>query len=285
MKKLKANIYYETSYSGATVGALLLPQAAVLVDAPLQPEQGRQWLADLKGAGAVGRRLVVNLDAHPDRTLGVQTLEAQVLAHREVVRQIRRRAAIFKALKQESGAEWEETPGLSGLRWILPRLTFAEQIALNFGPDSLRLEHRPGPNPGASWLVAPEEKVVFVGDTLTLGEPPFLAHADIETWLEQLDALSGRAFKDYTIIAGRGGKAGATDISAMRRLLKDVHGRLQRLAKKKTAEDEIEKLAAKLTEKYRPTVRRQLLFEQRLRHGMLAYFARQFGSGKVRQVA
>ncbi len=274
MKKLKANIYYENSYAGVTVGALLLPEVTLLVDVPLQPEQGRQWLADLEQAGAAPRRLVLNLDAHPDRTLGVQTMEAQVLAHREVTRQIRRRAAIFKALKQESGAEWEETSGLSGLRWILPRLTFSEQIGLQFDEAELRLEHHPGPSPSTSWLVAPQDGVVFVGDTLTVDEPPFLANADIGAWLEQLDLLAGRDYKDRTIIAGRGGKAGAEDIAAMRRFIKDVHSRLQRLDGKKGANEEIDKLAAKLNEKFRAPVRRQVLFGQRLRHGLHGYFAR-----------
>lgn len=276
MKRLKTSIYYENSYTGATIGALLFSKDTVLVDAPLKPEEGRAWLSDLHKAGAKARRLAINLDSHPDRTLGIQTLDAQVMAHRDVVRQIRRRAAIFKALKQESGAEWEETPGLSGLRWILPRLTFSENTTLYFDERELRLEFHPGPSPGACWLRSPADKVIFVGDALVIGEPPFLVQADIRTWLKQLDLLSSKQFKGYTIIAGRGGKATAKDISAMRRLLNEVETRLKSLAKRKSAQSEIDKLAPKLASKFKGTAKRQTLYTQRLRHGMQAYFARRY---------
>lgn len=274
MKKLKPGIYYESSYTGATVGAFLFSKDTVLVDAPLKPEEGRAWLSDLHKAGAKPRRLVVTLDSHPDRTLGTQTLDTQVMAHREVVRQIRRRAAIFKALKQESGAEWEETSGLSGLRWIMPRLTFSENLILYFDKRELRLEHHPGSSPGACWLLSPGDRVVFVGDTLMIGEPPFLAQADIRAWLKQLDLLSSKEFKGYMIIAGRGGKATAKDINAMRRFLKDVEARLKSLGKKKSAPAEIEKLAPRLAAKFKGSAKRQTLYAQRLRHGLQAYFTR-----------
>ncbi len=276
MKKLKGNIYYENTYAGVTIGALLLPGTTLFVDAPLKPEDGRAWLADLRKEGGKGRRLVVNLDSHPDRTLGVQTLEGEVVAHREVVRQIRRRAAIFKALKQESGAEWEETPGLSGLRWLLPRLTFSEELTLELDGDELRVEHHPGPMPGACWLISKANKTVFVGDALTIGEPPFLAQADIPAWQDQLDLLSSKEYKDFAIMAGRGGRANNKDITTMRRFLKDVEGKLKALSKRKNPEDDINKLATKLAGKFKATSKRQVLFEQRLRYGLQGYFARRY---------
>jgi glyoxylase-like metal-dependent hydrolase (beta-lactamase superfamily II) len=279
MKKLKGRVYYEHSYIGSTVGALLFDKDTVLIDAPLRPEDGREWLSDLGKAGAKPRRLAINLDAHPDRTLGTQTLGAQVIAHHEVVRQFRRRATIFKAIKQESGAEWEETPGLSGLRWILPRMTFAESAQLYFEDEELSLEAHPGPGPGSCWLVIPDEKIVFVGDAVVIGEPPFLAQADIAAWLKQLDLLASREFRGYTVIAGRGGKATPRDIGNMRKVLKDVQGRLRGLAKRKNASAEIEKLAVKMAGKYKTTYKRQALFVQRLKHGMQAYFSRHYLPG------
>lgn len=279
MKKIKGHAVYENGYAGATVGAFLLSESTVLVDAPLKPEDGRAWLADLQEAGAAPRRLAISLDSHPDRTLGVQTLEAQVVAHREVVRQIRRRAAIFKALKQESGAEWEETPGLSGLRWILPRLTFSEQLRLELGEDELRLEHHPGSSPGACWLISPQDQVMFVGDALTIGEPPFLAQAEITEWLEQLDVLSAKPYKDYAIMAGRGGRASANDISAMKKFLKDVEAQVKKLSRRKNTADEIEKLSAKWAAKYKAPAKRQVLYEQRLRNGLSNYLSRHNASG------
>jgi glyoxylase-like metal-dependent hydrolase (beta-lactamase superfamily II) len=281
MTKIRGNTYFEKSLSGATVGALLFSEITVLIDAPLKPEDGREWLATLNKAGASKNRLVINLDSHPDRTLGVQTLEGEAVAHNEVVRQIRRRAAVFKALRQESGGEWEETSGLSGLRWILPRITFTDHVFFYFDDKELRLEHHGGSSPDACWLVCPDDKIVFVGDAVTVDEPPFLGQAEIKVWLAQLDILSSRPFKDYTIIAGRGGKASGRDIGALRKMLKDIDGRLKRLGKKKTAVAEIDKLAAKLAEKYKATSKRHSLFAQRLRYGIQNYYSRHYLSGKT----
>ncbi len=282
MKKLKGNIYYESSFTGATVGALLFSKDTVLVDAPLKPDEARAWLSDLNKAGAKSRRLAVNLDSHPDRTLGTQTLDAQVLTHRETVRQFRRRAAIFKALKQESGAEWEETPGLSGLRWVLPRVTFTDHTLLHFDGHELRVEMHPGPGPGACWLISAKDKVVFVGDTVVVGEPPFLAQADIPAWLKQLDLLGSRTFRGFTVIAGRGGKAAGKDIAAMRRFLKTAEEKLRALAKKKSAQAEIDKLAVKLAEKFKAPAKRKALYVQRLKFGLQNYFIRRYQPSKSR---
>ena len=282
MKKIKNHTYYENGFTGATVGALLFSKDTVLIDAPLKPDESRAWLSDLHKAGAKPRRLAINLDSHPDRTLGTQTLDAQVLAHRETARQFRRRAAIFKALKQESGAEWEETPGLSGLRWVLPRITFSDHTLLHFDDRELRLELHAGPGPGACWLISPKNKVVFVGDALVIGEPPFLAQADIPAWLKQLDLLNSRAFKDFTMIAGRGGKASSKDIGDMRRFLKTVEDKLRSLGRKKSAAVEIDKLAIRLAEKFKATSKRKQLYVQRLKYGMQNYFTRRYQPGKSR---
>jgi glyoxylase-like metal-dependent hydrolase (beta-lactamase superfamily II) len=282
VKKIKGNIYYENTFTGATVGALLFSNDTVLVDAPLKPDEGRAWLSELNKAGAKSRRLTINLDSHPDRTLGTQTLDAQVAAHRETVRQFRRRAAIFKALRQESGAEWEETSGLSGLRWVMPRITFNDHVLFHFDDRELRLEQHPGPGPGACWLIVPKEKVVFVGDAVVIDEPPFLAQADISAWLKQLDLLSSRAFKDYTVIAGRGGKATSKDIGELRRFLKGVEEKLRSLAKKKSAAAEIDRLAVKLAEKFKAIAKRKPLYVQRLKYGMQNYFTRRYQPSKSR---
>ncbi len=276
MKKIKADIYLETKYPGVAVGAVLLERGTVLIDSPLKPEDSRDWLAQLKKAGASERRVLINLDAHPDRTLGAQTLQAEAVAHRDTARQFRRRASIFKALKQETGAEWEQLSGLSGLRWVMPRVLYSEQTALQFGEEPVRIEYHPGPHPGASWALLPEAKVAFIGDTVSVGQPPFLAAADIEAWVESLDLLLSPAYKGYKLICSRGGEAKAKDVREQRRFLKDVESRLDRLGKRKAKSKESEKLAPKLIEKYKYPKKYEALYSQRLKHGLKQYYERAY---------
>lgn len=274
MRKIKADIYLESTYAGVDVGAVLLERGTVLIDAPLKPDDGRAWLAALEQQGAHPTRILVNLDAHPDRTLGAQILEAEVVAQREAARQFQHRSAIFKALKQETGAEWEQLSGLSGLRWVPPRAVYSEQMSLRLGESEVRVEYRPGPSIGASWVILPEAKVVFIGDAVVVKQAPFLAQAHIPAWVDSLDVLLSKDFKGYRIICGRGGVLSPTAVRAQRRFLKDVEGRLGRLAKRKAAAKEAEKLAPKLLEKYKYPKKYEGLYGQRLRHGLRQYYER-----------
>ena len=276
MKKLKANIYIESNYSGVSVGAFLMPRRTVLVDAPLRPEEGRAWLAALDKAGANPRRLLVNLDSHPDRSLGTQTLESQVITQQETAEHFNNRAAIFKAVRQETGAVWEKLEGLNGLRWVMPQLVFEDKMQLRFGDDALSLEFKPGPSLGSSWLIAPASKVVFVGDAVTRKQASFLALADIPQWVESLDLLLSKNFSGYRIISGRGGEVKLEDVRNQRRFLKDVESRLKRLAERKAPATGVEKLVPKLMEKYKFPARVQAMNAQRLSYGLQAYYRKHY---------
>ncbi|MGH2581820.1 MAG: hypothetical protein ACRDFQ_02840, partial [Anaerolineales bacterium] len=150
---------------------------------------------------------------------------------------------------------------------------------LHFDERELRIEYHPGPSPGACWLILPKEKIAFVGDAVVLDQPPFLAQADIPSWLETLDHLTSRGFREYTIISGRGGKVGAKEINQQRRVLKEVGTNLKKLSKLKKPGAEIDKLAAKLTAKYKSPPRRRSLFSQRIKYGLHNYFTRHYQSG------
>lgn len=278
MKKIKAGIFMESGYAGVTVGALLLERGTVLIDAPLKPEDGRSWLAALNKAGADSRRLLVNLDSHPDRTLGAQTLESQVMAQDQAVKQFRRRAAIFKALKQETGAEWENLTGLSGLRWVTPRVVYSDHGQIRMGDQEIVVEHHPGPSPGASWLLLPEAKVVFIGDLVAVKQAPFLSLADIDNWVDSIDLLRTKRFRGYKLVSGRSGIVKPKDLRDQRAFLRDVQARLRRIGKRKGDAKETEKLVPKLIEKYKYPAKDEKVNARRLKHGLHNYYLRHFTS-------
>jgi glyoxylase-like metal-dependent hydrolase (beta-lactamase superfamily II) len=275
MKKIKNSVYIENNYSGVTVGALLFSEGTVLVDAPLVPDEGRAWLAALVEAGAQGRRVLVNLDSHPDRSLGAQTLESQVITHQDTADHFNLRASIFKAVRQESGAVWENLGGLASLRWKKPDIVFDESVQLHFGGQQVDLFSMKGPGPGAIWLQSADERVVFVGDTVMRNQVPFLALADIPAWVESLDQLMSKEYKGYRIISGRSGEVKVEDVRAQKAMLKDIDGRLARLAARKMGPGEVEKLVPKLMEKYKFPVKDQALYTQRLSYGLREYYQNQ----------
>jgi glyoxylase-like metal-dependent hydrolase (beta-lactamase superfamily II) len=254
-----------------------LPHGTLLIDAPPCPEDARSWRAALRNLGSGVNRVLVNLDDHFDRTLGVRTLECAVLAHVKTAEIIRERSAVFKGQGQETGAEWEACIGLSGIRWAPPDLTYSEQVHLHWNEDKpIILEHHPGPKPGATWFHIPHAKIVFVGDHLLIDQPPFLTNADLDPWIEGVELLLTSAYRDYLVISGRGGPTPVDTIKSTRTTLKYIRRRLETLAGRDDPPEATDALIPKLLSDLDFPKNREELYTQRLRFGLRSYYTQHY---------
>jgi len=138
------------------------------------------------------------------------------------------------------------------------------------------LESRPGPTAGAIWVMLPDEKVVFVGDTVMKGQPPFLAHADLPAWIEALDILQGPDFKGFTVISGRGGVVTPQAVRSQAESLKHIQDKLETLGKKRAAITATDKVAEQLIKEYKAPVARQKQYAHRLSYGLRHYYIRHY---------
>jgi cyclase len=275
MQEITRGIYYETAYTGVTLGALVLPHGTILIDAPLRAEDARSWRAALLNLSGGNSRILVNLDAHPDRTLGARAVESTIIAHQKTAQVFRSRPSIFKGQNAESGSEWESYDDAVGTRWAMPDITFTQRISLHWGPPDVILEHHPGPALGAIWAIIPDSKVIFVGDSVLPKQPPFLTNADIPTWLESLDLLL-TSYKDFTVISGRGGVVSGEPVRLQHQVLKNILKGLEKLAKRNAASDATENLIPNLLAdmQFPPHLEEQYLL--RLRYGLSQYYARRY---------
>ena len=178
MQSISDSVYIEDHYLGATLGVIQQPRGLVQVDAPPAPEDGRAWRAALMGLGSGPERVLINLDAHPDRTLGARVMDCTVIAHEKTAAVFRIRPTTFKAQGNETGSDWETIPGLGTVRWLPPEISFTNQMILHWGEKPIILEQHPGPSSGAIWVTVPDDKVVFVGDAV-LKINPRLLHTPI----------------------------------------------------------------------------------------------------------
>lgn len=275
MEQIENGIYIENSFPGVTVGAILLSMGTLMVDAPLRSEDARMWLNLLYNLGAKSNRMLVNLDAHPDRTLGARSMDCTIIAHQKTAQVFRGRPSIFKGQNAESGSVWETYDDVVGTRWALPDITFTHQIALHWGEQDVLIEYHAGPAPGGTWVVIPSAKVVFVGDVVLLNQPPFLTNADIPAWIETLDLLMS-SFREYNVISGRGGKIGQEEINTEQRHLKKILKGLDRLVKRNAPAADVEHLIPNLLSdlSFPPELHDQ--YYQRYRHGLFQYYARRY---------
>jgi cyclase len=279
MDAIAKNVYIEERFLGVTLGAIVQSRGLIQIDAPPAPEDGRAWRASLMGMGNGHERVLINLDSHPDRTLGVRAMDCTVIAHEQTARAFQNRPNTFKAQGDETGANWEAIPGLGSVRWAPPEISFAGQLSLHWSDTPVILESHPGPTDGAIWVILPESKVVFIGDLVVKGEPPFLAHSNIPMWLESLEYLQGGEFKGFTVISGRGGSVSPQAIRSQVDLLKNIYSKIEKLAKKRSVSaTATDKLADTILKEFKSPAAKQQQYSQRLRFGLRNYYARHYAS-------
>jgi len=274
MQEITNNIYIEDQFHGVTLGVIVTPRGLIQIDAPPSPEDARSWRAALMNLGGGMERVLINLDAHPDRTLGARSMDCTVIAHEKTANTFRTRPNTFKAQGEETGADWESIPGLGSVRWSPPEISFLDQMTLHWGDTPVLLEHHAGPSSGSIWVRLPEEKIVFVGDAVLKNQPPFFAGANLTDWLTALNLLLEPEFKGYTIVSSRGGIVTTNIVKAQLDFIKHVNDKLDKITAKKANPAAIEKMVTSLLTSFKAPAARQKQFAQRLRYGLTHYNAR-----------
>lgn len=275
MKKLATGVFLESGYHGVSLGVVVFSRGLLLIDTPPIPEDGRSWVSDLKEFNSGPERLLVNLDSHPDRVLGSHLMESTLIAHHEVAETFKQRPSIFKTQNGETGAEWESCTGLTGIRWQHPDIMFTDQMKIRGKNIEIIIEHHAGPDKGASWVIIPERKIVFIGDTVVVKQPPFFANANLPAWIETLDLLLSE-YIDYKIISSRSGIINEKHIRSMRKIIVDLNKRMERLGKRKVSPDETSKMVAKLLANSDAPIKYKTLYTERLQYGLYHYYARNY---------
>jgi glyoxylase-like metal-dependent hydrolase (beta-lactamase superfamily II) len=276
MDSISKQVFIEEQYPGVTLGLISNSHGLIQIDAPPSPEDGRSWRASMMGMGGGPERILINLDAHPDRTLGARAMDCIVLAHEKTAQVFRNRSSTFKSQSDETGAVWETLPGLTGIRWVPPEISFTHTMTLHWGGTPIMLESHSGPHPGAIWVILPEENIVFVGDAVLKNQPPFLAHANLTVWLESLELLQSKEYSSYTVISGRDGAVSTAVIKSQIEFLKDLHKRLEKLSVRKQKPNMTESLVQPLVSKFKASGARQKQFSERLQYGLQRYYERHY---------
>jgi glyoxylase-like metal-dependent hydrolase (beta-lactamase superfamily II) len=276
MQELANHIYIETAYAGVTLGAINWSHGLILIDAPFRAEDARSWRSALMNLGGGVDRLLVNLDAHFDRTLGVRAMDCMVVGHEKVAEVFRNRPVTFKTQGTETGAEWELHNGLGSTRWVSPEITFTDRLQIYWNETPLILEHHPGPASGAIWAVLPEQRIAFVGDALLPEQPPFLISAHLPSWIETLRPLLTPAYHDYLLVSGRDGLIAHQQVRRQIAYLEKVHQMLEMLARQNAPASETEQLVPTLLESFDIPPQRELQYQQRLRFGLYHYYIRHY---------
>ncbi len=272
MQKIGKDIYVESSFPGVTVAAIVTSEGVVLIDAPTHPADAQLWRLRVRELTDRPVRYLVLLDHHRDRAMTASLFGAPVIAHDLTLERMRLWPEQFKPLLPETGADAEWVNDWGGARLALPTLTFTEQMRLSLGGKDLHLTHRPGSAPGALWVEVPEADAVFVGDSVALKAPPFLAEADLEAWVATLTDLRKKKAVGRVVVPGRGGLSNKQAIKPAEDFLRLVRRRLDAFSKGKKGRADLEKVAIELVEWFPANTDLRDHYLRRLAFGLEAQF-------------
>lgn len=230
MDAISKHTYLESGYPGVVLGAVQTRRGLFLVDAPFRVEDQQAWRLALAGLNAGRERLLVMLDSHIDRTLGVRGMEAEVLGQENSVPILRSRPTAFRSQELDAGADWEPFNLPANLRWAIPEMTYSDTLKIYWDDLPIVLEHHPGSHVAGTWLKVVEDSVIFVGDTVVTHQPPFLGYGDLDAWLADLDLLLSAPYKGFKIVTGRNAVVRAHSIERMRNFLEKTRNKVEAFA-------------------------------------------------------
>ncbi|NLE83284.1 MAG: hypothetical protein GX603_02070 [Chloroflexi bacterium] len=215
MREIASNVYIEENSLGLVAGLIKNQSGKILIDSPVRNVSGGAW-KDSSGRSESERGCyLIVLDSNYDRILSVKGSNCVLVAHSDAISPLRSRVAPPKT-NEEMAQLSEPQETMAGLsRMFPPDLNFDTQLSLHLHDLHISLEHHPGSNNAGVWVEIPERKVIFVGDTVVVDQPPFLAYANLQRWEEDLALLSSKRFASYQVVSARSGVVDREQVKQM----------------------------------------------------------------------
>jgi len=276
MEEIAENVYIEESYPRVVLGVLKLDHGLLVVDSPFRFEDVLSWQSKLSHMGGGMERLLVLLDAHIDRSMTIMAMETNVLSHENVIEIIHTRIAASKNQDLEIGPDWTHTDFPVGFRCFKPQMTFSEEVLIHWDEKPIVVSHKPGAHIAGAWLVDDAKKVVFIGDSVVIEQPPFLALADLDTWITELSWLQTDRFKNFKIVSSRNGVIKPDSVRKMDSFLSKTKELVDDYAQEDAPLEGIPELASQLLMKLDYDIQYHDRYLNRLTWGLEQYFKRHF---------
>lgn len=187
----------------SNAGFVVTGDGVVVFDALGTPALGKRLAETIAGVTSKPIRRIVVSHYHSDHFYGLQALKqggVEVWAH-ELVRDYLATDAPAERVveRKHSLAPWvnEKT------RIVAPDRYLGEATAFEMGGLHFRVIHAgPAHTPEDLMLWVEEDGVLFVGDLMFTGRIPFVADADVSSWIKALDRVL--AFEPRVVVTGHG---------------------------------------------------------------------------------
>jgi len=204
MREIASGVYVAEEYLGANVGCVVMEEGAVLVDAPIVPSQARSWRDRVRAVGADSLLYVLLTDSHPNHALGGGQFGAPVVANERGYRALDRFTPTMRERVLDGFRDLapEVVGELAGMEVGPPQITFDRDLIFYLNGNTIRLQRLGGHSPASSAVLLEELGVLFAGDVIFSGIPPFVGHGHLGEWLRSLQTI--RAWAPRLIVPGHG---------------------------------------------------------------------------------
>ena len=201
LEKITPNVVALTTRRGSDPGIVFTKEGSVFIDTA-------QLLTDLLGMIAYAKergpiKYLINTEAHIDHIFGnhwfagvcqvvghVKMLDSFFMVPHEPVDLGDGYDYSVDVLRRQDPEGLKLMPSRAEYIINKPQITFNDQMTLQVGDHHFHLFYTPGHSDCQSAVYVPEERVVFVGDTIFSGVQMWLHTADIDALINTLDFLA-----------------------------------------------------------------------------------------------
>jgi len=227
MKEIANNIYVETGFHGANVGAIITEAGAVLVDTPMIPADAWRWLRRIARLSKEGIAFVISTDYSPIRTLGNCFFPAPSIAHENTWSEIKAHgeAALQRYIEHFKEKDPKTAANLADVRIVLPEITLTDGLAIHKGQRTIEIMFLGGHTPATLGVYVPDSKVLFSSDVVVNERHVNLSQAQSLEWRHSLERLSQMDIE--TIVPGHGEPCPASAIAPLIEYITEMRRQVQ----------------------------------------------------------
>lgn len=211
LERVTRNIFAETKIRGCNPGYVVTRNGVVMIDTPQLPTHAIRMRQEAEKHGPI--RYIINTEHHVDHIFGNYYFRGAgvVVSHEEVYRQFMVVTPILNPYAYAKEAiptdDLEGAPLFPDEKTYFndpnkPTITFIGDLTLRVGDHTFHLLSTPGHTRGQIAVHIPEERVVFVGDTIFNNCQTWIYEADPDAWLMALKRIESLDV-DY-IVPGHG---------------------------------------------------------------------------------
>ncbi len=272
MQEIAPNIFIEQNSLGMVTGIIRSMTSTTLIDYPFRQDEVKSWRGATSRMISGDARYLIMLDTHYDRLLSAKGSDCTLIAHANTVMPGRMKITNVKGQEEQLIQTESFDPTGNVARLLPPEITFEDQMILHLDEFEIILKHRPGANFAGVWVEIPQQKIIFVGDSVLVDQPPYLGFSNPEIWIKELDTLSDKDYKGYQIVSSRDGIINQDNVRAWRKVIHFIHETFETLIAKNAELEEWLLKIPDIMKHFNPLMREDERYYNRLGWGIRNYF-------------